>query len=72
MYFKIFVNIFILALFLTFSNHIYAQDGKLSISGKEIIEKLARLEEGQKSLNKRIDDVNKGIDKNFNQTMTSP
>ena len=32
------------------------------ISDKEIIERLTRLEEGQKALNKRIDDVNKRID----------
>jgi len=32
------------------------------ITDKEIVEKLTRLEEGQKGLNKRIDDVNKRID----------
>jgi len=51
----------IMALFLliavglcTFS---FAAEGSLSLSDKEIIEKLARLEEGQKGLNRRIDDV---------------
>jgi len=34
-----------------------ATQENLSLSGKEIIEKLARLEEGQKGLNKRIDDL---------------
>ena len=32
------------------------------ISDREIVERLTRLEEGQKALNKRIDDVNKRID----------
>ncbi len=32
------------------------------ITDKEIIERLTRLEEGQKAINKRIDDVNKRID----------
>ena len=35
---------------------------KIIISGKEIAERLTRLEEGQKALNKRIDDTNKRID----------
>ena len=32
------------------------------ISDREIVERLTRLEEGQKALNKRLDDVNKRID----------
>jgi len=44
------------------STFTFAAEGSLSLSDKEIIEKLARLEEGQKGLNKRIDDVNKRID----------
>ena len=46
-----------------------AQRGGMSLSEKEIIERLTRLEEGQKALfellsviNKRIDDTNKRID----------
>jgi chaperonin cofactor prefoldin len=35
---------------------------KITISAKEIVERLTRLEEGQKALNKRIDDINKRID----------
>ena len=56
----------IMALFLLIavglSTFTFAAEGGLSLSDKEIIEKLARLEEGQKGLNKRIDDVNKRID----------
>ena len=56
----------IMALFLLIavglSTFTFAAEGSLSLSDKEIIEKLARLEEGQKGLNKRIDDVNKRID----------
>jgi len=40
----------------------FATDGDVIVSGKEIIEKLARLEEGQKGLNRRIDDQGKRID----------
>ena len=32
----------------------FAAEGNLSLSDKEIIEKLARLEEGQKGLNRRL------------------
>ncbi len=56
----------IMALFLLIavglSTFSFAAEGSLSLSDKEIIEKLARLEEGQKGLNKRIDGVNKRID----------
>ena len=41
---------------------VFASQGDLSLSNKEIIERLARLEEGQKGLNKRIDDQGKRID----------
>lgn len=34
-----------------------AQDRMIEISSREIIERLARLEEGQKNLNQRIDDL---------------
>jgi len=35
---------------------------EFTISSKEIIERLTRLEEGQKALNERLDDVNRRID----------
>jgi hypothetical protein len=40
-----------------FVSYGFAADGDISISGKEIIAKLAKLEEGQNGLNKRIDDL---------------
>jgi len=40
----------------------FAVQGNLSLSDKDIIEKLARLEEGQRGLSKRIDDINTRID----------
>ena len=53
--------IMIMALFLLIvvglSTFTFAAQENLSLSEKEIIEKLARLEEGQKGLNKRIDDL---------------
>ena len=39
------------------------QPGRISVTDKEIIERLTRLEEGQKALNQRIDDVNTGLGK---------
>ena len=38
----------------------FAEDvsGRLSITDREIIERLTRLEEGQKALNQRVDDIN--------------
>ena len=39
-----------------------AVEGDLTISDREIIERLTRLEEGQKAINNRIDDVNRRID----------
>jgi len=52
----------ILINFISFFTFAFATQGNLSLSEKEIIEKLARLEEGHKALNKRIDDVNKRLD----------
>ena len=53
--------IMIMALFLLIvvglSTFTFAAQENLSLSEKEIIEKLARLEEGQKGLNKRMDDL---------------
>lgn len=40
----------------------YAIEGNLTISDKEIIERLTRLEEGQKNIERRFDDVNKRFD----------
>ena len=42
----------------------FAQDtaGRLSVTDREIIERLTRLEEGQKALNRRMDDMGKRID----------
>ena len=37
--------------------------GRVTVTDKEIIERLTRLEEGQKALNQRIDDVNESISK---------
>ena len=42
-------------------NFVFAVQGDLSLSNKEIIERLTRLEEGQKSLDKRIDDLSRRI-----------
>ena len=44
------------------SNFAFAAQGDLSLSTKELIERLTRLEEGQKSLGARIDDLSKRID----------
>lgn len=44
------------------SKFAFAVQADISLTGKEIIERLARLEEGQKTLNKRIDDQGKRID----------
>ena len=40
----------------------FAAQNDFTLSGKEIIERLTRLEEGQKGLSKRIDDQGKRID----------
>ncbi len=54
----------ILFLFLAFSD-IFAVDVAPRISDREIVEKLARLEEGQKTLNKRIDDLRSEMNARF-------
>jgi len=56
------VIILLLSVGLGVPNFVFAVQGDLSLSNKEIIERLTRLEEGQKSLDKRIDGVNKRID----------
>ena len=45
----------------------FAEDisGRVLVTDKEIIEGLARLEEGQKALNQRIDDMNMKMDERF-------
>jgi len=58
------IMILVLFLFITvgLTPFAFAVQGNLSLSDKEIIERLARLEEGQKGLNKRVDDMGKRID----------
>jgi len=53
----------LLGLFL-FSTQALAQprEEKITISAREIVERLTRLEEGQKALNQRFDDMNKRFD----------
>jgi len=38
------------------------EDNTIALINKDIMEKLARIEEGQKALNQRIDDLGKRID----------
>ena len=51
-----------LVLLIWVSAPVLAVEGDLTISDREIIERLTRLEEGQKAINNRIDDVNRMID----------
>jgi hypothetical protein len=51
-----------LVLLLVVAPRALAAEGELTISDREIIERLTRLEEGQKAINKRIDDVNRRFD----------
>ena len=57
------IAIGLLGLFL-FSTQALAQsrEEKITISAREIVERLTRLEEGQKALNQRFDDMNKRFD----------
>ena len=59
---KTIVPIALFLLLIGLSSYSFAAEGGLALSNKEIIEKLSRLEEGQKGLNKRIDDQGKRID----------
>jgi len=59
---RIIITIFVLTFVFGLSTLTFSAEGDLSLSDKEIIEKLARLEEGQKGLNKRIDDLGKRMD----------
>ncbi len=58
------VKTLILLLFAIFMTHteLYAIETAPRISDKEIVERLTRLEEGMKALEKRIEDTNKRID----------
>jgi chromosome segregation ATPase len=47
---------------LLFSSVAWAVEKAPRITDREIVERLTRLEDGQKALNRRIDDVNKRID----------
>lgn len=54
--------IFSLLMLIGLSPLAFATQDDPTLSGKGVIERLARLEEGQKVLNKRIDDLGKRID----------
>ncbi len=56
------VLILITTLFVGTIETVLAYQKTASLTDKEIIERLTRLEEGQKGLNKRFDDVNKRFD----------
>lgn len=58
---KLWRMIIIFCFYVSLSSPLLAED--ISITGKEIIERLVRLEEGQASLNKRID----GLENNLNK-----
>jgi len=54
---KTIITILVLSSVFGLSALCFSAEADLSLSDKEIIEKLARLEEGQRGLNKRIDDL---------------
>ena len=56
------VTVIIAVLLFGLSSITFAVQGGPDLSNKEIIEKLAKLDEGQNGLNARIDNVNKRID----------
>ncbi len=56
------VGVLGLVLLLVVAPRALAVEGDLTISDRDIIERLTRLEEGQKAINNRIDDVNRRID----------
>lgn len=51
-------------------SHIYAIEKADPISDREIIEKLIRLEEGQKGINQRLDDLSNSVNKRFDDVKT--
>ena len=51
------ILIFSILMLLGLSPLALATQDNLTLSGKEVIERLTRLEEGQKGLNKRVDDL---------------
>jgi hypothetical protein len=53
---------FLAVVLMGFAGYGFAAEGDISTSGKEIVVKLAKLEEGQNGLNRRIDDQGKRID----------
>jgi hypothetical protein len=61
----IFIILFTIITFSLFSTVTYAIETSPRISDREIVERLTRLEEGQKTLEKRLDDMQMGINKRF-------
>ncbi len=57
---RIFIGLLIITI--SYSSLTFALEKAPRISDREILERLIRLEEGQKNLEKRIDDINKRID----------
>jgi hypothetical protein len=60
---KFILTIFVIAAF--YATNAYAVEKAERITDKEIIERLTRVEEGQKLLDKRIDDLSRHLDKRF-------
>lgn len=58
---KVIITIFVM-LISCYALDVYAVEKADRISDREIIERLTRLEEGQKALNQRFDDMNRRID----------
>ena len=61
---KTFILIFLSIALLSYTAA-FAVETAPRISDREIIEKLAKLEEGQKSIDKRFDDMNNSVNKRF-------
>jgi len=61
---RVIVGFFLIVVVILCFQPSFAEDvsGRVSVTDKEIIERLTRLEEGQKALNQRIDDVSQRID----------
>lgn len=67
---RITVVIFCVIVGITYSQITFAQDtqGRLSVTDKEIIERLTRVETKLEALNQRIGDVNTGLGKRIDDT----
>ncbi|MBI3798922.1 MAG: hypothetical protein HY268_18400 [Deltaproteobacteria bacterium] len=57
------LRVFVLLALWVFPSYVFAREQEVTITSREVVERLTRLEEGQKALTKRLEEVNTTLNK---------